>query len=358
MHMPSRREDLADRLWPDKLQELQDALSRSFSLPILVVEPSGRPLTACEDLSQFCRRLTRSIPLSRPCLECGRAERADEAPEVVHDPVRREPAVHHCPLGLAHVAAPVYSAGQVIGYLLTPQVMLAARGYGHQAVSAISPPGDECAALVARAPSMAPGELVRIESGLVASAWLLGALASGRRRNLRLAERLREQSRWIRQHVVTDAVTGVANRTRFVEALSTEVRRVRRYRRPLSLVLLELDSLREVNGEFGHDIGDAVLAAVASCLTSTLRQTDYIGRVGGDEFGVLMPETARNQALVAVGRVNQAVDELNASGELPIEVRLAAGIVDVVAEPEEMLRLAQEGAAQARNAGVTAVHPV
>jgi diguanylate cyclase (GGDEF)-like protein len=356
--MSSRREDLADRLWPEKLQELQDALSRSFALPILVVEPSGRPLTACEDLSQFCRRLTRCIPLSRPCLECGRDEHADDPPEVVHDPVRREPAVHHCPLGLADVAAPVYSAGQVIGYLLSPQVVVTPRESGREATAQLSPQGDECAALFARAASMPLEELLRIESGLVASSWLLGALASARRRSLRLTERLREQSRWLRQHAVTDAVTGVANRRRFMEALGSEVRRVRRYRRSISLVVLEVESFREINGEFGHDVGDAALAAVANCFTSTLRQTDFVGRVSGDGFGILLPETASNQAIVAISRVASAIDDLNASGELPVEVRFAAGIVDAVAEPEEMLRSAQEAAALARGAGVPAVHPV
>jgi diguanylate cyclase (GGDEF)-like protein len=363
---------LADRLWPEKLQELQDALSRSFALPILVVEPSGRPLTACEDLSQYCRRLTRCIPLSRPCLDCGRAEHGDDPPEVVHDPVRGEPAVHHCPLGLADVAAPVYSAGQVIGYLLSPQVVVAPGERGREAsstgqetrscptmaASRLAAQGDDCAALVARAAVMPLEELLRIESGLVASSWLLGSLASARCRNLRLSERLREQSRWMRQHVVTDAVTGLANRRRFMEALASEVRRVRRYRRAMALVVLEVDSLREINGEFGHDIGDAVLAAVANCLTSTLRQTDAIGRVSGDGFGILMPETARNQALVAVGRVASAIDDLNASGELPVEVRFAAGIVDGVAEPEEMLCSSQQAAALARSAGVPAVHPL
>ena len=105
--MLSLREDLAERLWPEKLQELQDAFSRSFALPMLVAEPSGRPITACEDISRFCRRFTRQLPLSRPCLDCGRAEQSSDPPEAIYDPMRREPAIHHCPLGMADVAAAV-----------------------------------------------------------------------------------------------------------------------------------------------------------------------------------------------------------------------------------------------------------
>jgi diguanylate cyclase (GGDEF)-like protein len=355
--MLGRREDLAERLWPEQLQELQDAFSRSFAVPVLVVDPSGRPVTACEDLSQFCRRFTRRVPLHRPCLECGRGEYADDPPEVVHDPVRREPALHHCPLGLADIAAPVYAAGEIIGYLLSPQVLVSDRDPNLARDGQLPAQGDECASLVARAARLPLGELLRIESGLVAASWLLGALASARRRNLRLAERLREQRRWMQQHAVTDAVTGVANRRRFMEALAAEVQRVRRYKRTMSLVVLELESFREINDEFGHDVGDAVLAAVAHCLITTLRQTDAVGRVSGDAFGILLPETVRNQALAAVGRVAAAIDDLNASGDLSVEVRTAAGIVDSVLEPEEMLRAAREAAALARAAGAPTVHP-
>jgi diguanylate cyclase (GGDEF)-like protein len=200
-------------------------------------------------------------------------------------------------------------------------------------------------------------QLLQIESGLVAAAWLFGALASARRRNLRLAERLREQSRWIRQLTVTDAVTGVANRRRFMELLASEVQRARRYKHGMSLVLVEVESSREINDEFGHDVGDAVLAAVAHCFALTLRQTDTIGRVSADAFGVILPETARNQALIAISRISAAIDDLNASGDLPVEVRVATGIVDLVLEPEEMLRAAREAAALARAAGAPAVLP-
>jgi diguanylate cyclase (GGDEF)-like protein len=357
--MLGRREDLAGRLWPDKLQELQDAFSRSFGVPILVVEPSGRPLTACEDLSQFCRRFTRRVQLSRPCLECGRAEHTDDPPEVVHDPIRCEPAVHHCPLGMADIAAPVYSAGETIGYLLTPQVVVAGREVerapGLRGQDA--PQRDECAAWLARCACMPLSELLQIESGLVAASWLLGSLASARRRNLRLAERLREQSRWVRQLAVTDAVTGVANRRRLMESLTAEVRRVRRHKHGMSLVVVEVESFREINEEFGHDVGDAVLVAVAQCLTSTLRQTDVIGRVSADSLAVILPETVRHQAFVAMGRVSAAIDDLNASGDLPVEVRVATGIVDSVLEPEDMLHAAREATALARAAGAPAALP-
>ncbi|MFB3882016.1 MAG: diguanylate cyclase [Armatimonadota bacterium] len=356
--MPSGRDDLAERLWPDKLQELQDALSRSFAVPVMVVEPSGRPLTACEDLSQFCRRLTRRVPITRPCLDCGRAEPGDDPPSVVYDPVRRRSALHHCPLGLVDIASPVYAAGEVIGYVLSPQVVVGEPGEAR--LNSVQPraQGDECAALVASAARIAPAELARVEAGVVATSWLLGAVASARRRNLRLVERLREQCRWMQQHAVTDAVTGLANRRRFMETLASEVRRARRYKRSISLAVLEVESFREVNDEFGHEMGDAVLQSVAHCIGSTLRQTDVVGRVSGAGFAVLLPETDESQALVAINRVASAVDDLNASGDLPVEVKLAVGIVDSVLEPGAMLQAAWEAASLGRAAGSPGICPL
>ncbi len=358
--MLGRRADLAERLWPEKLQELQDAFSRSYAVPILVVEVSGRPLAACEDLSQFCRRFTRRVPLSRPCLECGRAEHADEAAQVVYDPVRREPAVHHCPLGLADIAAPIWSAGETIGYLLSPQFVVARREQENasNAKRQQAEQTDEWSGWLARCPSTSMTQLLQIESGLVAASWLLGALASAKRRNLRLAERIREQSRSVQELMVTDAVTGLVNHRRLMEALAAEVRRARRYRRPLSLAVIEVQSFREINDEFGHTAGDAALASLAHCLTSTLRQTDMTGRVSADSFGVILPETMRSQALAAMQRVGGAVDDLNAAGDHPVEIRLACGIVDEIAEPEEMLRAAREAVALARTVGAPAMHAV
>ncbi|MFB3882602.1 MAG: diguanylate cyclase [Armatimonadota bacterium] len=356
--MPGVREDLAGRLWPEKLQEVQDALSRSFSVPILVAEPSGRPVTACEDISRFCRRLTRQVPVSRPCLHCGRADGTLDPVDREYDQIERE-AVHDCPLGVSDVAAPIYLAGETIGYLLSPQVVVHDRRQRCDDEPAPTPGVslDDYAGWLAACPSMALSQLLGIESALAAASWLLGALAAARRRNLRLAERLREQGLLLRDRTFIDAVTGVSNRRRLMEYLAAEVRRVRRYHRPMSLAVIEISAFRETCDQFGHDVGDSVLAAVANCLTSTLRQTDCIGRVGAETFAVIMPETIRTQALCATGRVLLGVDDLNASGDLPVEVRVAVGIVDSVMDPEDMLRSAVEAATLSRVSGTPAVLP-
>jgi len=344
-------EDLADRLWPDDLQEIQDALTRSHSLPVLVVETSGRPLAVCEDLSLFCRWFTRRVSLFRPCLMCGRSDPLHDSPNASVRSLRQRAQIHACPLGLTDVAVPIWSAGHTIGLLLSCQAVL-----DEPSGRPPDQTGDpaECLALLSRAPRASHHQLLRLADGLSAAAWLLGAFASGRRRNARLTERLRSQTSLLRDLTVTDAVTGLANRCRFLEVLRAEILRANRYRRRLSLAVLEIEDASRIYDEFGQAVGDAALSSVADCLQSTLRQTDFIARVAGNAFAVTFPETARHQAMIAAARVNAAVDDLNASGELPVEVRLAVGLTDTITDTEDMLSEASRAAARARG-GQTAL---
>jgi diguanylate cyclase (GGDEF)-like protein len=100
-----------------------------------------------------------------------------------------------------------------------------------------------------------------------------------------------------------DGLTGVANYRSFEEAAEREIHIAHRYRTPLSLVFIDLDGFKAVNDTFGHAAGDDVLRAVASALCDTLRPSDLVARVGGDEFVVLMPHTAPDGAHVSIDRV-------------------------------------------------------
>jgi len=335
-------EDLAQRVWPDNLQHLQDTFSCCLGVPILFVDPSGRPLTACEDLSEFCRRFTRAISLSRPCLECDRAPRLSHPASSTVTASRARSLVHECPLGLVDVAAPVVAAGEHLGYVVSAQQVEVGRR-GEPAPPARPRSDDECLALLLRLPRCTREELGKTAAGVAVLAWLLSALTGCRRRNLRLAERIREQSHWIQEQTMTDAVTGVANRRRFCAALEAETLRVRRYRRNLAVAVLDIQGFRRINDDFGHDIGDAVLREVAHCLLSTVRQTDLVGRVGGDEFALLFPETSRPEAMIALSRIARQIEDLNASGELPVEIRLLIGLADQSTGPERLLEEAYEG---------------
>src|SRR5205085_3469055 len=90
----------------------------------------------------------------------------------------------------------------------------------------------------------------------------------------------------------TDHLTGLANRRRFERQLEREVARTRRYGRPFCLLLVDIDNFKAVNDERGHEAGDEALRRVANAIQSDTRGIDTGARIGGDEFAVILPETA------------------------------------------------------------------
>ncbi|MBV8667034.1 MAG: GGDEF domain-containing protein [Burkholderiaceae bacterium] len=105
----------------------------------------------------------------------------------------------------------------------------------------------------------------------------------------------------------TDELTGVANRRHFLARLNDEFARSRRFKHPLCLVMLGLDHFKRINDTYGHPTGDLVLRHFAALLNSTLRTTDIVGRLGGEEFAVALPETPISEAMQVMGRVRDAL---------------------------------------------------
>ena len=112
----------------------------------------------------------------------------------------------------------------------------------------------------------------------------------------------------------SDPLTGLFNRRGFLEQCETEVARAKRYGRPVSILILDVDHFKKVNDTYGHDAGDAVLAAVGGALRTALRQIDIFGRLGGEEFGVLLVETALPKAMLVAERLRLSL----ASMEVPV----------------------------------------
>jgi diguanylate cyclase (GGDEF)-like protein len=127
---------------------------------------------------------------------------------------------------------------------------------------------------------------------------------------------------------ITDALTGIANRRHFEWRLSEEVERARRYKYPLSALLLDLDHFKQVNDNYGHQIGDTVLQQVAQRLKNSLRRTDFLARYGGEEFVVLAPQTPAERAIILGERLRQVIAEspITVADDLQIRITLSVGI--------------------------------
>lgn len=107
----------------------------------------------------------------------------------------------------------------------------------------------------------------------------------------------------------TDSLTGLPNRRHFLGQAAEEMARALRYGRPVTVGIADLDHFKQVNDRFGHAVGDHVLQSFANLVAETLRQTDRVGRYGGEEFAFIFPETTPAEALRLTGRLRQRLAE-------------------------------------------------
>jgi diguanylate cyclase (GGDEF)-like protein len=137
--------------------------------------------------------------------------------------------------------------------------------------------------------------------------------------NIQLQQQLEERAN-------KDFLTGVYNRHRFTELLDHEIVSAQRYKRPISIAMIDIDKFKEINDKFGHKMGDFALVCISDTLKAQLRSTDIIGRYGGDEFVVVMPETDQEKAQATFDRIQAALDTFNKKGQFPTELSLSVGI--------------------------------
>ncbi len=151
---------------------------------------------------------------------------------------------------------------------------------------------------------------------------------------------------------VIDEVTGLYNRRAMNKLLADELDRARRYGRPLSLILVDIDHFKVVNDTHGHQVGDEVLRWLADLLKNTLRSTDRVARYGGEEFALILPETTCNDAFNVAEGLRQAVAATPFTSEQPnsvsvsIELTISLGVADT-SDLEQSTGALVQGADQA-----------
>jgi diguanylate cyclase (GGDEF)-like protein len=150
----------------------------------------------------------------------------------------------------------------------------------------------------------------------------------------------------------TDDLTGVKNSRYFYELASMELLRAMRYNHPLTLAYMDVDDFKGVNDRFGHVVGDRLLRAVAETLKTTLRRTDVVARVGGDEFVLLLPETGEAAAKAAFTRIHSSLCEKMLENNW--EVTFSIGVVTYnkfYLQADEVLREVYELMEQVKESG-------
>ena len=119
---------------------------------------------------------------------------------------------------------------------------------------------------------------------------------------------LKKLERELERQAHIDLLTDLNNRRYFMELAEQELARSRRHGEPLSLLMMDLDNFKRVNDTYGHDIGDAALQKLSEVCRDTFRGIDIAGRLGGEEFAALLPETSADQAVEVAERLRQAVE--------------------------------------------------
>jgi diguanylate cyclase (GGDEF)-like protein len=154
----------------------------------------------------------------------------------------------------------------------------------------------------------------------------------------------------------TDALTGVANRRRFMDRLAKEVERANRYGRPLSLLGLDLDHFKRINDTWGHPVGDEVLRRTGAILRDLGRDTDVPARLGGEEFAVLLPETEVGGATALAERIRRriAAEEIEVEGRERFNVTVSVGVASLggaATDGRALLKAADDALYRAKEMG-------
>jgi diguanylate cyclase (GGDEF)-like protein len=132
---------------------------------------------------------------------------------------------------------------------------------------------------------------------------------------------------------ITDELTGIYNRRAFQKVLDRELRRSKRYQKPLSLIMLDVDGFKEINDTYGHEAGDGVLKVLATQLQSSIREIDFLARYGGDEFAVILPETRAEEASILAERLKKTISShpVNINSAY-YTISVSTGVADITSD--------------------------
>lgn len=195
------------------------------------------------------------------------------------------------------------------------------------------------------------GEILQALAGQV---MLLLQLYRQNQRQAEMLARIDAARREMAHLAATDSLTGLANRRSFSERLSQEIARIARGKGPSCLIMADLDHFKRINDEYGHQTGDHALTVFAATCASVFREADLIGRWGGEEFIVLLPDTLVDDALRVAERLHTALSRTPITGNsdsFRLSVSLGVVELDGTRSMDEVIRMADEALYAAKDAG-------
>ncbi len=176
----------------------------------------------------------------------------------------------------------------------------------------------------------------------------------GTHTNISKRKRLEEE---LKRQAHKDYLTGLNNRGYFMELAEHELSRTIRYENPLSILMIDIDFFKRINDSHGHKAGDAVLKKLADVCQQTLREIDIIGRVGGEEFAILLPETDKDKALEVAERLRANISDTKVSldnNKLPLNFTVSIGLTMLASKEDTLdvlLSRADNALYEAKNSG-------
>src|SRR5581483_10137424 len=153
----------------------------------------------------------------------------------------------------------------------------------------------------------------------------------------------------------TDTLTGLYNRRHFLSALEAEWSRFQRYYRSLSVLMIDIDHFKTVNDRFGHAVGDETIKAMAAACLKGKRKSDVVGRVGGEEFAILLPETSLSRARIVAERIRKGITaEVQHAGDCSFHITASIGVAEASVSmrgPDALMAAADQALYQAKELG-------
>jgi diguanylate cyclase (GGDEF)-like protein len=166
---------------------------------------------------------------------------------------------------------------------------------------------------------------------------------------------LAEEAEALERLACSDGLTGLNNRRHFLVLANNEWARFQRYKRPLALLMTDIDKFKSVNDTYGHDVGDEVIKAVAGVLQAGKRTTDIVGRLGGEEFALVLPEATLDSAVQAAERFRQLVGNcVISAGDKRVPITISLGVASAderTSGIEEMLKQSDLALYEAKQTG-------